>query len=63
MVKIIKAVGVLSDNPIIGRAGRIYDTRELIVSGTPFIVLYRVKLQKIEIIRIFHGAMKWPDFL
>lgn len=61
VIKVIQTVGMLSDNPAIGRAGRIFDTRELIISGTPFIVTYRIKSEKIEILRVLHGSMKWPD--
>jgi len=61
VIKIIKTVGMLSENPAMGRAGRIFDTRELIVNGNPFIVPYRIKSEQIEILRVLHGSMKWPD--
>lgn len=63
ILKIIKTVGMLSDNPTMGRTGRIFNTRELIISGTPFIVPYRIKSNQVEIIRILHSSMKWPDSL
>ena len=63
VIKIIKSVGRLSDNPALGKIGRIFDTRELIISGTPFIVPYRIKSDQIEILRVFHHSMKWPDFI
>ncbi|CDZ79464.1 addiction module toxin, RelE/StbE family [Legionella massiliensis] len=63
VIKIIKAVGLLSHNPAMGRVGRIFDTRELIISGTPFIVPYRIKSEQIEILRVFHSSMVWPDYL
>lgn len=43
VIRIINSIGMLSDNPAMGRIGRIFDTRELIISGTPFIVPYRIK--------------------
>jgi toxin ParE1/3/4 len=52
VVKIIKIVGMLANNPAMGRTGRIFDTRELIISGTSFIVPYRIKSEQIEILRI-----------
>ena len=63
ILKIIKAVGMLADNPAMGKIGRIFDTRELIISGTPFIVPYRIKSDQVEILRVFHSSMRWPDFL
>ncbi len=50
----------LSDNPGIGRSGRVPKTRELVVSGSPYIVVYRVRNQVLEIIRIIHSAQQWP---
>ncbi|WP_133138538.1 type II toxin-antitoxin system RelE/ParE family toxin [Legionella genomosp. 1] len=61
VIKIIKTVGMLSENPTMGRTGRIFDTRELIINGTPFIVPYRINSGQIEILRVLHGSMKWPD--
>lgn len=61
VIKIIKTVGMLSDSPAMGKIGRIFDTRELIISGTPFIVPYRIKPEQIEILRVLHGSMRWPD--
>jgi toxin ParE1/3/4 len=42
-----------------GRIGRVPLTRELIVGGTPWIVVYRVR-SAVEIIRVLHGAQAWP---
>lgn len=63
VLKIIESVETLADHPAMGRVGRILDTRELIISASPYIVPYRVKGECIEILRILHGAMRWPDFL
>jgi toxin ParE1/3/4 len=61
--RIIDAVSLLSEQPGIGRHGRIHGTRELIISGTPYVIPYRVKNNAIEILRVFHGAIKWPERL
>jgi len=39
-----------------GRAGRIEGTRERVLSGTPYIVLYRSNGSVIEVLRILHGS-------
>lgn len=46
-----------------GRPGRIRDTRELVIVGTPYIVAYRVRARAIESLTIQHGAQLWPDDL
>ncbi len=61
VLRIIEAVEILSDSPGIGRQGRIEGTKELVVSDTPYIVPYRVRKDTIEILRVLHGAMKWPN--
>ena len=61
--RIIGGVDLLSEQPGIGRHGRVSGTRELVVSGTPYIIPYRVKNNTIEILRVFHGSMQWPEKL
>jgi toxin ParE1/3/4 len=36
-------------------------TRELVVTGTPYIVAYAVADQRVEVLAIIHGAQRWPD--
>ena len=50
------AVGQLTQYPGMGRIGRVAGTRELIVGGTPWIIVYRVRADAVEIIRVLHGA-------
>jgi toxin ParE1/3/4 len=61
ILRIREAVGRLAMSPRLGRPGRVPGTRELIVSGTPYIVPYRVKEDVVQIITVLHGAQKWPD--
>lgn len=58
--RIRDAVEGLADNPSIGRPGRVIDTRELVVTGTPFLVPYTVVDDQIVILRVLHGAQRWP---
>jgi len=51
----------LAEYPHIGRPGRVPGTRELIVTGTPYIVPYRVRDAEVELLAIFHGARRWPE--
>lgn len=58
--KIQEAVEYLIEYPTMGRAGRVRSTRELVVTGTPFIVVYLIKIPAVQILRILHHARKWP---
>jgi addiction module RelE/StbE family toxin len=60
IARIESAVNVLRAHPEIGRSGRVEGTRELVISGTPFIVAYRVARKRIEILALIHGARRWP---
>lgn len=53
---------LLSDHPKAGRPGRRRGTRELVITGTPFVVIYRLRARpaRVEILRVLHGAQKWP---
>jgi len=58
--RIDEQVDVLLEHPQMGRPGRKQGTRELVISHTPFVVVYRIKGQRIELLRLLHGAQKWP---
>lgn len=53
---------MLADHRDIGRVGRRRGTRELVINRTQFILVYRVrvKVKRIEILRLLHGAQKYP---
>jgi toxin ParE1/3/4 len=55
------ALGLLPDHPASGRPGRVAGTRELVIGGTPFVVPYRVRDDRVEILAIFHTSLRWPD--
>jgi toxin ParE1/3/4 len=61
--RILKAVELLESQPSMGRPGRIVGTRELVVPDTPYIVPYRVRGERLELMAVFHGRRKWPDKL
>lgn len=53
----------LSEQPGIGRPGRVDGTRELVVGRTPYIVVYRIGPEQIEILAVLHHARDWPQSL
>jgi toxin ParE1/3/4 len=59
--RIFSAVEQLEQFPETGRPGRVPGTRELVIVPTPFLVAYRIRRGKIEIVSLLHGARKWPE--
>ena len=53
---------ILPDHPRAGRQGRLKNTRELVIDGVPFIVIYRENISTncIEVLRVLHDAHQWP---
>lgn len=58
--RVKEAVEYLQDNPNMGRPGRLSDTKELVVSGTPFIAIYWIRQGAVQILRLLHHAQRWP---
>jgi len=56
MRKLYSKIGALKETPHIGRPGRIQGTREILFSPLPYIAIYRVTDQTIEIWRIWHTS-------
>lgn len=59
--RLVVAVRRLIDFPASGRLGRIAGTRELVISGTPYVAAYAVSGTTIRILRVLHGAQEWPE--
>jgi toxin ParE1/3/4 len=55
-----EAVERLADFPHSGRPGRLEGTRELVIVGTPYLVVYRTREGSLRILRVLHGAQDWP---
>lgn len=61
--RIIESVNLLIDQPLLGGPGRIHKTRELVISNTPYTIIYHASADMITILRVFHQARKWPGKL
>ena len=57
---IYESIGTLVRFPRRGRPGRYKDTRELVITNLPYIAIYRIHDNVIEVARILHGAQNWP---
>lgn len=59
-LSIHRQLEVLVDFPECGKTGRKPDTRELVFSGLPYLAIYRIHRDAVEILRILHAAQDWP---
>ena len=57
---IYDGVSALETFPERGRIGRLAGSRELVFSGLPYIAVYRIIGQTVEVSRIYHGAQNRP---
>jgi toxin ParE1/3/4 len=62
-VTLLEAVERLAELPNLGRPGRVAGTRELVVPGTPYIIPYRLRGDRLEVVAVFHARRKWPKQL
>ena len=58
---LFEAANSLDLLPSRGRVGRIPGTRELVVPGLPYIILYEIADTAVQIHHIFHGARNWRE--
>lgn len=58
---ILHSVQQLAQHPQIGSAGRVFGTRELVITHYPYIVPYRIKNDTVEVLRVFHTSRQWPN--
>ena len=56
---IMRRVAELTDQPRLYRTGRVRGTREMVVHPN-YLVVYRVKGEAIEIVRVLHAARQYP---
>jgi addiction module RelE/StbE family toxin len=61
--RIEQLVKRLATFPESGRVGHIPGTRELVVPGLPYLVVYRVTPDAVEILRVFHTSRNWPELM
>jgi addiction module RelE/StbE family toxin len=61
--QIVANINQLATFPMSGRSGRIPGTRELVISGTPFIAAYAIDRDRVVILAFYHGAQQWPESL
>ena len=60
VVRVFSSVGLLMRHPLAGREGRVKRTRELAVTGTPFVIAFRIRQDEVQILAVIHGPRRWP---
>ena len=58
---IVERIGTLETFPHLGRPGRVHGTREIAFPPLPFVAIYEVREEQIILVRILHGAQRWPQ--
>jgi addiction module RelE/StbE family toxin len=61
LTKIEASTNSLQHHPQLGHPGRVPKTRELVISGLPYIIPYHIKRQEVRILAVMHTSRKWPD--
>ena len=56
---IYQSIRSLKTSPNRGRPGHRSGTRELAITPLPYVVVYAVKAEAVEILHIYHGAQDW----
>jgi toxin ParE1/3/4 len=57
---VYSAVQSLLPFPAKGRPGREPGTRELVIQRYPYIVIYELRAESIDILRVLHTSQQWP---
>ena len=59
--RIKESVNRLINFPNSGRAGRVSETRELVIPGTSYIIAYTIQGDEVRIAAVLHGKQRWPE--
>lgn len=49
----------LAETPYVGHPGLEPGTRHWSVQRTPYLIVYRVKVEAVEVLRLWHGRRDW----
>jgi addiction module RelE/StbE family toxin len=58
MKRIRGSVKRLAAFPMSGRRGHVTGTREVVIPGLPYLVVYQVRGEHVEILRVFHTSQE-----
>ena len=62
VARIYQAVTVnLKEHPRMGKKGRVSGTRELVLAGTPYLLVYVLEDSEIQIATVLHTSRRWTE--
>lgn len=56
---IYQRIRSLKTSPRLGRPGHHFGTRDLALAPLPYVVVYSLKADTVEILHIYHGSQDW----
>lgn len=56
---VMDGVQRVRSHPRIGKPGRVEGSRELVISGTPFLLVYDENPARVEILHVYDGRQNW----
>ena len=57
--RILDASDVLVGHPEVGREGRAPATREMVIGGTDYLIIYTIRKKRLELLRVLHSKRLW----
>ena len=61
--RIVQAAHLLLTQPRMGRIGRVSGTREWVVNQTSYFLVYVIKGDTLQVLRVIHSKQNWPHTL
>jgi addiction module RelE/StbE family toxin len=58
---IIGSTDRLLSYPLSGKPGRSAETREIVVKKIPYVIIYKINADRIEILRVLHTSRLFPE--
>lgn len=58
--RIPAAIRMLGNHPKMGHTGRKAGTREFVVTGTPYVLVYQIEDESLAVTRVLHTKQQWP---
>ena len=60
MARVERLTDALLDFPLMGKSGLVPGTREFVLAGTPYILVFRLKGDAVVIVSVRDGRMRFP---